>query len=340
MDFLKAEIERKKRQITESNVLAPDKKYFKRGDLAAKQAEEYWRKHGRLQNDPTNSKENGESSDVKTDTAPDDKQHILPRKEVIRKLRERNEPIRLFGEEDFDSYQRLKKLEVQEPDVNKGHGYENDFKTAMDKVDEEYLVEIMKGEGSLPSNDVSVKDDGTTNDDIDKMRCEIGKGDPKKDQEVMLRFFKFILKLWGEELNQREETLKRTNKGKMQSATHTQTVAYLKPLFKKLKNAKVDEDILDSMVYITEHVMDRDYIKANDRYLEMAIGNAPWPIGVTMVGIHARTGREKISSRYVAHVLNDETQRKYIQALKRLMTQAQKLFPTDPSKSFNYKSPV
>lgn len=54
-------------------------------------------------------------------------------------------------------------------------------------------------------------------------------------------------------------------------------------------------------------------LQANDAYLEMAIGNAPWPIGVTMVGIHARTGREKISSRYVAHVLNDETQRKYIQ---------------------------
>lgn len=45
----------------------------------------------------------------------------------------------------------------------------------------------------------------------------------------------------------------------------------------------------------------------------MAIGNAPWPIGVTMVGIHARTGREKIFSKHVAHVLNDETQRKYIQ---------------------------
>ena len=46
----------------------------------------------------------------------------------------------------------------------------------------------------------------------------------------------------------------------------------------------------------------------------MAIGNAAWPIGVTMVGIHARTGREKIFARNVAHVLNDETQRKYIQA--------------------------
>ena len=53
--------------------------------------------------------------------------------------------------------------------------------------------------------------------------------------------------------------------------------------------------------------------QANDAYLEMAIGNAPWPIGVTMVGIHARTGREKISDKNVAHVLNDEIQRKYIQ---------------------------
>ena len=55
------------------------------------------------------------------------------------------------------------------------------------------------------------------------------------------------------------------------------------------------------------------FYQANDAYLEIAIGNAPWPIGVTMVGIHARTGREKIFARNVAHVLNDETQRKYIQ---------------------------
>lgn len=35
----------------------------------------------------------------------------------------------------------------------------------------------------------------------------------------------------------------------------------------------------------------------------MAIGNSPWPIGVTMVGIHARTGREKIFSRNIARIL-------------------------------------
>lgn len=68
----------------------------------------------------------------------------------------------------------------------------------------------------------------------------------------------------------------------------------------------------------------------------MAIGNSPWPIGVTMVGIHARTGREKIFSKNVAHVMNDETQRKYIQALKRLMTKCQEYYPTDPSRCVEY----
>lgn len=76
--------------------------------------------------------------------------------------------------------------------------------------------------------------------------------------------------------------------------------------------------------------------QASDAYLQMAIGNSPWPIGVTMVGIHARTGREKIFSKNVAHVMNDETQRKYIQALKRLMTKCQEYYPTDPSRCVEY----
>merc|ERR1711953_206365 len=44
MDFLKAEIERKKRQLTEKNVVGPNKKYFKRGELMEKEREEYFKK--------------------------------------------------------------------------------------------------------------------------------------------------------------------------------------------------------------------------------------------------------------------------------------------------------
>jgi len=74
---------------------------------------------------------------------------------------------------------------------------------------------------------------------------------------------------------------------------------------------------------IVHNMQTREYLKANDAYLRLSIGNAPWPIGVTMVGIHERSAREKIFSNQVAHVLNDEVSRKYIQSLKRLLTFAQ-----------------
>lgn len=341
MDFLKAEIERKKRQIQESNVMHdPKKKFFKRGDLAAKQTEEYWKKNSNVVrpqylsqiSDPA-SGSSSSSGEGKSDT-----KTVLPRKEVIKKLRERGEPIRLFGEDDYESYRRLKKLESSEFH-QKDEGFSNDFQAAMEKVDQDYLNEIIKSSGgdeNSLSNDVSVKDDGTTQDDLETMKAELGQGNKDKDHEIILRYFKFVMKKWGEVLNERPTEEKRTTKGKMESAKHSQTVTYLMPLFKKLKNKDVDEGLLESIVEIVQKMMDRNYIRANDTYLEMAIGNAPWPIGVTMVGIHARTGREKISSRYVAHVLNDETQRKYIQAVKRLLTQAQILFPTDPSRSYNF----
>lgn len=57
---------------------------------------------------------------------------------------------------------------------------------------------------------------------------------------------------------------------------------------------------MDSLVKIFLQLIDRNYIKANEHFLEMAIGNSPWPIGATMVGIHARPGRERIASKHVA----------------------------------------
>jgi len=340
MDFLKAEIERKKRQIQDSNVMHdPKKKFFKRGDLAAKQTEEYWKKNSNVVRPQYSAQisDSGGSTSTGQEGKSDTKTQ-LPRKEVIKKLRERGEPIRLFGEDDYESYCRLKKLESSEFHA-KDEGYANDFQAAMEKVDQDYLNEIIKSSGgdeTSVNTDVSVKDDGTTQEDLQTMKSELGQGDKDKDHEIILRYFKFVLKKWGEVLNERATEEKRTTKGKMESAKHSQTVSYLMPLFKKLKNKDIDEGLLESIVEIVQKMMDRNYIRANDTYLEMAIGNAPWPIGVTMVGIHARTGREKISSRYVAHVLNDETQRKYIQAVKRLLTQAQILFPTDPSRSYNF----
>lgn len=45
MDFLKAEIARKKRLMEDKKLVGPDKKYFKRGDLMAQERQEYLDKH-------------------------------------------------------------------------------------------------------------------------------------------------------------------------------------------------------------------------------------------------------------------------------------------------------
>jgi pre-mRNA-splicing factor 18 len=63
---------------------------------------------------------------------------------------------------------------------------------------------------------------------------------------------------------------------------------------------------------------ERNYLAANDVYLKLAIGNSPWPIGVTSVGIHERSAREKIShvmnASGKAHIMNDEATRKWVGA--------------------------
>lgn len=48
-----------------------------------------------------------------------------------------------------------------------------------------------------------------------------------------------------------------------------------------------------------------EFVRANDIYLLTAIGNAPWPIGLTMVGIHERSGAYIVGSSWVVFSLDD-----------------------------------
>ncbi len=59
---------------------------------------------------------------------------------VIKRLRERNQPIRFFGESDIDAAKRLKMIETTETETD---GMRNDFKAAMDKTEQESVNEIM-----------------------------------------------------------------------------------------------------------------------------------------------------------------------------------------------------
>ena len=62
-----------------------------------------------------------------------EKQPLLEEGEVIKRLRERGQPIKLFGETVSETYLRLRHLEMQEPSGSKS---QTDFKSAMEKIDQ------------------------------------------------------------------------------------------------------------------------------------------------------------------------------------------------------------
>ncbi|KAJ2513629.1 hypothetical protein GGI11_004346, partial [Coemansia sp. RSA 2049] len=140
-------------------------------------------------------------------------------------------------------------------------------------------------------------------------------------------YLKRLLYEWDDYLATRPDDERRTAEGKLAAATQRQSAEYLRPLFRSIKARTVPADVLARITEIARNVLDREYMKANDAYLQLAVGNAPWPVGVTQVGIHARAARENINANKVAHVLNNEVQRKWIQSLKRLMRFAQTKYP-------------
>ncbi|KAI3380956.1 hypothetical protein SNEBB_002553 [Seison nebaliae] len=326
------------------------------------------------------------------------------RNEVIRRLREKKQPIRLFGETDFESFKRLRTLELTEQDGATNEGL-NDMHHAIEEADNQYLREMgdlanqsssddeeddqaakkrkvevnplspIANELESHANDsttpsclsshesddekkqvkkrrkrrkkqleqercneiIERNDDEVTFDQLREVFRKANRGNCDMDSRALQIFFRFILRKWDQTNRIRSTTLTQKQL-RDEQLRYNQTVQYMDPLFKKLIRQTLSSDVTELLIRICRELLKREYIQANSIYVELAIGNAPWPIGATMVGIHARPGRERIASKRVPHALNDETQRKYIQAIKRLMSKCQELFPNIPSKCVDYGS--
>eukprot|EP00741_Cyanophora_paradoxa_P011181 tig00020554_g10801.t1 len=347
MDKLKAEIERK-RKLVESAAAASGnagKKWVKRADLEAEKLKQLEAERPRSSPSPPPKPSDADaraspppeaSGQSKNDAADGEEQKAkLPKPDVIRRLRARGQPITLFGETDIQREERLKLVEATIPELMEGQ--KNDM--------QRLLEEQEQGERSGKEKSGS---DSDSDDDARKRGkrvggkasdSESGAGGPSgvekelKDEEYIVQYLKRMLREWEESLDSRPDAVKKTAQGKVDTATQKQCYRYLKPFFSEMRKRQSPPDIVRSVRSIITHMENREYVKAHEDYMKLAIGNAPWPMGVTMVGIHERSAREKIHSNQVAHVLNDETQRKYIQSVKRVMTFVQKKYPADPSRS-------
>lgn len=144
-------------------------------------------------------------------------------------------------------------------------------------------------------------------------------------------YFTMILKEWEIALlkEQRESGSGDTVAGRQAYSAMVQCKQTMTPLFRKFEKADLDDSVLKSVVEIVRAAQERRYVDANDEYLRLSIGKAAWPIGVTMVGIHERSAREKLHNGERGHVMGDEVTRKYLQSIKRCLTFAQVRWPPE-----------
>ncbi|VDL69747.1 unnamed protein product [Nippostrongylus brasiliensis] len=311
---------------------AGGKKFIRGADVVAKQEEEYRKKQKLKQanrRDSTEDEHHANEASSTGDVPVESTSGVdeIPLSEVYKRLRDRGQPIILFGEDEPQIRARLLKLEIEQPDMKEG--WKNEMQTAMRDVDEELVKEVIEGSSNDPNkHDVDLSSSFNDNwEKIEEQATLLGVGnDPHRDCDIILSYFKYLITRWGMELNRRDDEEKKSPAGKLQASIHKQTVMNLKPLLNSLENHNCNNDIRHHLTNICRLlIIERNYILANNAYMTMAIGNAPWPVGVTRSGIHQRPGSAKAYVSNIAHVLNDETQRKYIQAFKRLMTRMQEM---------------
>ncbi|KAK1237865.1 hypothetical protein MKX08_002444 [Trichoderma sp. CBMAI-0020] len=216
----------------------------------------------------------------------------IPDDELIEKLRALGHPAKLFGESHAARLRRHKKLTTV---LTKGP-----IPTTLQLVEEK----DMKVDGTLPKD--------------------------KEGRQWLYRqlasYFTMVLTAYEKAM---EEEKRETSNSKIAYSAMVQTRENMKPLFRKFESGDLDDSLLQPIIEIVQALQERRYVDANDGYLRLSIGKAAWPIGVTMVGIHERSAREKLHDGEKGHVMGDEVTRKYLQSIKRCLTFAQVRWPPE-----------
>ena len=270
MDLLKQELLKKRQSLAQE---VGGKKFFKRSEIEQKNIQKLreqekreleakaLRHHNSAASSSTDaaaSATSTPSSDAKPDItsssskAKTDEQKIdemvLPKQEVIRRLRFLKQPITLFGEDDAARLDRLKyvlKAGIFEVDSDMTEGQTNDFLRDIAELRKRQKTGILSdrkrkspedggedGEGGGGDDDLS-GDGGSSGLDADKdlKRMKANLEDLSGEDKILV-FFKRLLNEWHQELNEMQEAEKRTAKGKSMVATFKQCARYLNPLFK------------------------------------------------------------------------------------------------------------
>jgi len=227
-------------------------------------------------------------------------QEDIPDDALLSKLRERGEPAILFGETHAQRLRRYYILITPKPMLTTGP-----IPTTLTLVPEADMLVPLKPPPAGPERAFLYRQ--------------------------LASYFTLVLTEWITALAARPASVSETFQGKQAYLAMEQSRENMRPLFRRFEKGELEDGILEPVVEIVRAAQERRYVDANDGYLRLSIGKAAWPIGVTMVGIHERSAREKLheSDKGAAHIMSDEVTRKFLQSIKRCLSFAQTRWPPE-----------
>ena len=230
-------------------------------------------------------------------------------------MRHHGLPVRFFGETEAQRYARLRQVDLALQ--SESQGQVNEFMKTMEKIgslEEERSMRNHSSSGTESDGQSEVKPKSPG--DVPAITRSLAVEERDRCCDLIRLYLKArafigaklapineqqsILHLWKEELKIRPDEIRTSTQGKLVAVQREQTKQNIKNLFQLLRKRTITNDILAHLASICEYLRLREYVKANDAYYLLSIGNAPWPLGVTAVGIHERSAREKIASSKVA----------------------------------------
>lgn len=289
-----------------------------------------------------------QDSDSSSDSEEDD-ETIRDREATKRRLREMGEVATFFGESDSVRWRRLQQCELQGDQDELATGSTNVMQildrqqnrardaagvhTGADVVDADDAELDTKATIEAAGEDSNSEDEGpfVPGTDVGEQDPEAVEAQHRLDDAIIsvTSWLRSTLRAWEKSLTERAAAQEKLQNFKVEKAQYRQSKQYLKPLRRSLRDSEIAPDIVFNLAAVSDHCEKRQYKLAEEAYMRLAIGNSAWPMGVTMVTFHDRASRHLIGEGAHAHVLDDETTRRYVQMVKRLLTFAQRYWPID-----------
>jgi pre-mRNA-splicing factor 18 len=177
----------------------------------------------------------------------EDEEEDIPEEELVEKLRDMDEPARLFGETHRGRLRRYRRL-LQRSLTPQQQLTDGPIPTTLEPVPEK----DMRISTTLPK-------------DIEGRKYLF---------RQLASYFNMVLGEWELALAKRDVTVKQSLQGRQAYNAMVQSKENMKPLFRKFEKVDVDDSVLEHVVEIVSKAQLRRYVDANDAYLRLSIGKA------------------------------------------------------------------